>query len=98
MSTGAAGRTASRPQCLVLVVGTATEIGKTWTGVQVLAALRKGATTVAARKPAQSFDPSETGPTDAEALAAAMGLGEAAAMAARQPAANHTDFASPIRN
>ena len=35
---------------------------------------------------------------DAEALAAAMGLGEAAAMAARQPAANHTDFASPIRN
>lgn len=73
MSTGAVGRTASRPQCLVLVVGTATEIGKTWTGVQVLAALRKGATTVAARKPAQSFDPSETGPTDAEALAAATG-------------------------
>lgn len=66
-------RIMSRPDTLVLVVGTATDIGKTWVGGQVLAALRRRGVTVAARKPAQSYDPAETGPTDAEVLATATG-------------------------
>ena len=63
----------TRPDRLVLVIGTATDIGKTWVGGQVLARLRADGTTVAARKPAQSFDPAEPGPTDAEVLGAATG-------------------------
>lgn len=62
-----------RPGRLVLAVGTATEIGKTWVGARTLAHLRAAGFSVAARKPAQSFDPAEAGPTDAEALAAATG-------------------------
>lgn len=58
---------------LVLCVGTATDIGKTWVGGAVLAELRRRGTTVAARKPAQSFDPAEAGPLDAEVLGAATG-------------------------
>lgn len=63
----------------MLVVGTATEIGKTWVGGQTLSILRAQGVTVAARKPAQSFDPDETiasgdrALTDAEVLAAATG-------------------------
>lgn len=57
----------------MLVIGTATDIGKTWVGGQVLTRLRAEGTTVAARKPAQSFDPDEDHPTDAEVLAAATG-------------------------
>ena len=53
----------------MVVVGTATDIGKTWVGGQVLARLRADGATVAARKPAQSFDPAEDHPTDAEVLA-----------------------------
>ena len=56
----------------ILVTGTATEVGKTWFGSRVAAALRSGGRIVAARKPAQSFEPG-TGPTDAEVLAAATG-------------------------
>lgn len=63
----------TRPDVLVLVVGTATDIGKTWVGGRVLAGLRDRGITVAARKPAQSFDPTDDGPTDAEVLAAATG-------------------------
>ncbi len=62
-----------RPDHLVLVVGTATDIGKTWVGGQVLAQLRGAGVRVAARKPAQSFDPADPGPTDAQVLAAATG-------------------------
>ena len=68
-----AGPTGPRPRHLVLVVGTATEIGKTWVGARTLEALRARGRTVAARKPAQSFDPSDQVPTDAEELAAASG-------------------------
>ena len=57
----------------VLCVGTATEIGKTWVGAAVLAELRARGLRVAARKPVQSFDPTERGPTDADVLAAATG-------------------------
>lgn len=58
---------------LVVCTGTATEIGKTWVGAVVLSSLVRRGLTVAARKPVQSFDPGESGPTDADVLAAATG-------------------------
>lgn len=58
---------------LVVCTGTGTEIGKTWVGAAVLSALAGEGRSVAARKPAQSFDSAETGPTDADVLAAATG-------------------------
>jgi dethiobiotin synthetase len=64
-----------RPARLVLVIGTATDIGKTWVGGHVLERLRAAGTTVAARKPAQSADADDPGPWDAEVLGA--GSGEA---------------------
>jgi dethiobiotin synthetase len=54
-------------------VGTATDIGKTWVGGEVLARLRAGGTSVAARKPAQSADAGDPGPSDAEVLGRASG-------------------------
>ncbi|MCU1453976.1 MAG: Dethiobiotin synthetase [Acidimicrobiales bacterium] len=62
-----------RPDHLALVVGTATEIGKTWIGARTLEALVAAGRTVAARKPAQSFAPDDVGPTDADVLGAATG-------------------------
>ena len=61
-----------RPERLIFVVGTGTEIGKTWVGAHLLEAVRARGRNVAARKPAQSFGPGE-GPTDAEVLATATG-------------------------
>lgn len=61
----------SRPERLVVVAGTGTEVGKTWAAARALAALRERGVVVSARKPAQSFEPGET--TDAEVLAAATG-------------------------
>jgi dethiobiotin synthetase len=58
---------------LVVCVGTATEIGKTWVGAAVLSQLRADGVAVAARKPAQSFDDGAPGPTDADVLASATG-------------------------
>jgi dethiobiotin synthetase len=63
----------SRPDRLVLVIGTATDIGKTWVGGQVLERLRSTGTTVAARKPAQSADADDPGPSDAEVLGGGSG-------------------------
>ncbi|MDE3085756.1 MAG: dethiobiotin synthase [Acidobacteriota bacterium] len=60
------------PGRLVLVVGTGTEIGKTWVSCRLLERWRAAGVAVAARKPAQSFEPGQ-GPTDAELLAAASG-------------------------
>jgi dethiobiotin synthetase len=57
----------------VLCVGTATDVGKTWVGAAVLEGLRGRGLNVVARKPVQSFDPAEPGPTDADVLAAATG-------------------------
>jgi dethiobiotin synthetase len=67
-----------RPERLVLVCGTGTEVGKTWVCARLLRELRTRGTTVAARKPAQSFDVDSEGgrlggPTDAERLGAASG-------------------------
>jgi dethiobiotin synthetase len=63
----------TRPRSLVVVLGTATEIGKTWVSAAVLRELRAAGLSVAARKPAQSFEPGDEGGTDAELLAAATG-------------------------
>ena len=57
----------------MLVAGTATEVGKTWVACALIRRLREDGARVAARKPAQSYDPGDPGPTDAEALAAATG-------------------------
>lgn len=57
---------------LVVVAGTGTEVGKTWVARQLLQQARARGMSVAARKPAQSFEP-DSGPTDAELLAAASG-------------------------
>lgn len=62
------------PRRLVAVVGTGTDIGKTWVSVRLLDRLRSDGCAVAARKPAQSFEASDD-PTwyDATVLAAASG-------------------------
>ncbi len=67
-----------RPAGLVVVTGTSTGVGKTWFSAVTLGLLRHRGARVAARKPVQSFAP-DSGPTDAEVLAAATGE-EAAAV------------------
>ena len=62
----------ARPGRLVFVSGTATEIGKTWIAAALLRQLRDAGIRVAARKPAQSFEPGDR-QTDADVLAAATG-------------------------
>ncbi len=67
-----------RPERIVLVCGTGTEVGKTWVAARLLGELRSRGITVAARKPAQSFDVDGVGtplggPTDAEVLGSASG-------------------------
>jgi dethiobiotin synthetase len=57
---------------LVGVVGTHTEVGKTWVTSNLARELVARGLKVAARKPAQSFEP-DSGATDAEQLAAATG-------------------------
>ncbi|CAB4323857.1 MAG: AAA family ATPase [Actinobacteria bacterium] len=57
---------------LIVVTGTATEIGKTWVAARLLRELRAEGFSVAARKPAQSFDPDDA-LTDAHHLANATG-------------------------
>jgi dethiobiotin synthetase len=62
----------SRPDRLVLVTGTGTEIGKTWWTAQLATALRAQGFVIAARKPVQSFVATDHS-TDADVLAAATG-------------------------
>jgi dethiobiotin synthetase len=61
-----------RPRQLIVVVGTGTEVGKTWVGAHLLRDLRAEGHEVAARKPAQSFGP-EDRTTDAHVLGGATG-------------------------
>jgi dethiobiotin synthetase len=61
----------TRPDTLVFVTGTGTEVGKTWWTAQVGAELRSQGVTVAARKPVQSGD--GTSPADSVVLGAATG-------------------------
>ncbi len=58
---------------LVVVVGTRTEVGKTWVTARLITELRSRDLSVQVRKPLQSFDPASGEPTDAEVLAAASG-------------------------
>jgi dethiobiotin synthetase len=62
----------TRPRGLVVVTGTATEVGKTWFSAVTLGLLRDRGVRVAARKPVQSFEPG-THPLDADVLGAATG-------------------------
>ena len=59
-----------RPERLVVVTGSGTEIGKTWATLEITRRLRADGLSVAARKPAQSFSP-EDADTDASLLGAA---------------------------
>lgn len=61
-----------RPALVVVVTGTATEVGKTWVAARVAEELRHAGMVVAARKPVQSHEPGDPG-TDAAVLAAATG-------------------------
>jgi dethiobiotin synthetase len=63
-----------RPERLVLVAGTGTEVGKTWVACALARALRARGLVVAARKPVQSFAPDDPSDgTDAAVLAEATG-------------------------
>ena len=63
-----------RPDRLIVVSGTATEIGKTYVGAAVARAWRAQGLTVAARKPVQSYEAdTPESSTDAGVLAAATG-------------------------
>jgi dethiobiotin synthetase len=63
-----------RPERIVMVVGTGTEVGKTWVSALLLRELRAAGLTVSARKPAQSFGVDEDPlALDAAFLAAATG-------------------------
>lgn len=65
----------NRPAALVVVAGTGTEVGKTWVAARLLEGLRSRGVRVAARKPAQSYEPGDdlAGTTDAQVLGTAAG-------------------------
>lgn len=64
----------TRPGQLVVLAGTATEVGKTWVGAALATQLRAHGVRVGARKPAQSFDAGDPlEGTDAAVLGAATG-------------------------
>ena len=63
-----------RPRRLVAVVGTGTDVGKTWVSARLLTRPPRSRRDVAARKPAQSFDPGDDpAGLDAAVLGAASG-------------------------
>lgn len=57
----------------VFVSATGTAVGKTWTAMRLAERWRAHGRAVVARKPAQSFDPADPSPTDAELLGSATG-------------------------
>lgn len=59
----------SRPERLVVVLGTATGVGKTWVTAALVRALREIGVQAVARKPVQSYAPEDATATDAHALA-----------------------------
>jgi dethiobiotin synthetase len=63
----------SRPERLVLVLGTETGVGKTWVTAGILRELAGNGSRAVARKPVQSFAPDGAAATDAHVLAAAGG-------------------------
>jgi dethiobiotin synthetase len=62
----------NRPRHLIAIVGTHTEVGKTWLACDLLRRWHAQGLRVAARKPVQSYDPA-AGETDADRLASATG-------------------------
>jgi dethiobiotin synthetase len=62
-----------RPDRIVIVVGTGTDVGKTWVACALIGRLRSEGLSVLARKPAQSFDPVDAAAerTDAHLLGGA---------------------------
>jgi dethiobiotin synthetase len=88
----------SRPDRLVVVTGTGTEVGKTWVAAATLSELRARGHRVAARKPVQSFAPDDAAPTDADVLAAATGepAGEVCPSHRRYPAALAPPMAAEV--
>lgn len=64
--------TGPRPTTVVAVVGTGTDVGKTWVGAQLLRSWGRAGLAVAARKVAQSHEAGEAA-TDAAVLGAASG-------------------------
>ena len=64
----------ARPDRVVVVAGTGTEVGKTWCAARIIEHLRAAGVTVGARKPAQSFDPDD--PTHDAAVLSAAGEAE----------------------
>jgi dethiobiotin synthetase len=69
--------TGMRPRRLVAVVGTGTDVGKTWVSARLLTDLRAAGLRVAARKPAQSFAPDDD-PVARDAAVLGAASGEAA--------------------
>jgi dethiobiotin synthetase len=65
----------ARPNRLVAVVGTGTEVGKTYVTARLLETLRREGIAVSARKPAQSFDASDD-PADYDAAVLGAASGE----------------------
>jgi dethiobiotin synthetase len=65
----------ARPNRLVAVVGTGTDVGKTYVTAHLLAVLREDGISVTARKPAQSFDLSDD-PADYDAAVLGDASGE----------------------
>jgi dethiobiotin synthetase len=66
-----------RPRRLVAVVDTGTDVGKTWVSARLLTDLRAAGLRVAARKPAQSFEPGDD-PDGRDAAILGAASGEAA--------------------
>ncbi len=65
-----------RPHRLVFITATGTEVGKTWLGAALITAAGSHGWSVAARKPAQSFDPLIAEPRDSAVLSDAAGCSE----------------------
>lgn len=88
-STPVDGPGPARPEFVVLVAGTATEVGKTWVTARVAQQLRHTGLMVAARKPAQSHEP---GDADTDAAILATATGEAVRAVCRED----RDYAVPM--
>jgi len=93
----------TRPSALVAVVGTATDVGKTWVAAALVPLLIAAGRRVSVRKPVQSFAADDV-TTDADVLAGATGedpqqvcpLGRRYPLAMAPPIAAHRLGAPPI--
>ena len=86
----------ARPERLVVVSGTGTEVGKTWVAAAVLRECRRRGLSVAARKPAQSFDADTSAGTDNDAVVLAAASGEDPAAVCRDDRSFPRALAPPM--